>query len=116
MSGLAQKNFESGNFIGDCYTARVCIINRGYAETHGTSRFIKHVYMAGSATICNGLTVDTITGKGPANCITMLSELKVDIINENGAGMGVIIEGVVIKDGAISVPVTLRSRFSAALV
>ncbi len=106
MSGPAQQNTDSGNFIGDCYIARRCFESRGTSLLVGDAIFNSSVRVDNGATVCNGLTVDTITEKVPGEGVTILSELKVDVINEDGLGMGVEIEGVVLKDGMVSVPVT----------
>ena len=106
MSGPAQQNTDSGNFIGDCYIARKCFESRGTSLLAGDAVFKSMITVEKGATICNGLIVDTITEKVPGQGVSILSELKVDVINEDGLGTGVEIEGVVLKDGMVSVPVT----------
>ena len=106
MSGPAQQNTDSGNFIGDCYIARKCFESRGTALLVGDATFNSSIRVDKGATICNGLIVDTISEKISGEGVSILSELKVDVINEDGLGMGVEIEGVVLKDGMVSVPVT----------
>lgn len=105
MMSFAQKNIESGNFIGDKYVAKEAIINKGILVNEGDAVFKSELISEQSVIARGGLQVNTISEAIPGNCITVLNEVKVDVINENGLGMGVIIEGVVIKDGTISVPV-----------
>jgi hypothetical protein len=106
MSRPASQNTASGNFIGDCYIALKCFESRGSSLLVGDVLLNSKLTVEKGATICNGLVIDTLTEKEAGKGVSILSELKVNIINESSLGTGVEIEGVVLKDGMVSVPVT----------